>query len=273
MNTMRPHASIAALVLAVALLAGCETNPVTGRTQVMIVSEEQAQAASLQAYTKTITDARGKGRLDTNAQRNTRVRAITERLVAQARLLVPSSNAWAWEIHVVDDDSVNAWCMPGGKMAVYTGLLNRVVPTDDELAQVIAHEISHALLQHGRERMSRAVATNVGLQLGSIATGVNLSGLENVAMVALELPNSRNSETEADRVGIELAAKAGYHPNAAVTLWQKMAQLGGPKPPQLLSTHPSDETRLANLRALVPKVMPFYQAASKGRPSTSRDRN
>jgi predicted Zn-dependent protease len=241
----------------------------------MIVSEEQAQAASSQAYAKTLADAQGKGRLDTNAQTTARVRNIANRLIAQAKVMVPASANWAWEIHVVNDDSVNAWCMPGGKMAVYTGLLNRIAPSDDELAQVIGHEISHALLQHGRERMSRAVATNVGLQLGSIATGVNLTGLESVAMVALELPNSRTAETEADQVGIELAAKAGFHPNAAVTLWQKMSQVGGPKPPQLLSTHPSDETRLANLRALVAKMMPFYQAATapQGRTTRGRDRD
>lgn len=138
-------------------LAGCETNPVTGRSQVMIVSEEQAQAASSQAYAKTLADARGKGRLNTNAQATTRVRNIANRLVQQAKIMVPASADWAWEINVVGDDNVNAWCMPGGKMAVYSGLLSRVAPTDDELAQVIGHEISHALLQHGRERMSRAV--------------------------------------------------------------------------------------------------------------------
>jgi len=147
-------------------------------------------------------------------------------------------------------------------MAVYTGLLNRVQPTDDELAQVIGHEISHALLQHGRERMSRAMATNVGLTLGSIATGVNLTGLENVAMVALELPNSRTAESEADRVGLEIAARAGYNPNSAVTLWQKMAKVGGGgNTPEWLSTHPSDETRIANLQKLIPTMMPLYQAA------------
>jgi predicted Zn-dependent protease len=176
---------------------------------------------------------------------------------------MPASRSWAWEVHVIDNADVNAWCMPGGKMAVYTGLLDRLAPSDDELGQVIAHEISHALLQHGRERMSRAVATNVALQVGSIATGVNLSGLESVAMIALELPNSRGAELEADRLGIELAAKSGFHPQAAVTLWQKMAQLAGARPPQWLSTHPSDDARTSNLRALVPQMMPYYQTATR----------
>ncbi|RPI43004.1 MAG: M48 family peptidase, partial [Betaproteobacteria bacterium] len=140
---------IGAFIVGSALLSGCETNPVTGRTQVMIVSEEQAQSASAQAYAKTVTDARGKGKLDTNSARTARVRAITNRLVAQAVRIVPASATWQWQMHVIEDAGVNAWCMPGGKMAVYTGLINRVSPTDDELAQVIGHEISHALLQHG----------------------------------------------------------------------------------------------------------------------------
>jgi len=246
-----------------AMLSGCETNPVTGRSQVMLVSEQEAQAASIQAYAKVVNDAQVKRKLDTNAAYTARVQAITNRLVPQAKVLVPASASWPWQMHVIEEDSVNAWCMPGGKMAVYTGLINRLGVTDDELAQVIGHEISHALLQHGRERMSRAVATNVVLQAGSIATGVNLSGLEAVSMVALELPNSRTGETEADRLGIELAARAGYNPNAAVSLWQKMAKLGGSRPPQFLNTHPSDETRLATLQALVPKMMPYYQAAAR----------
>jgi len=250
-------------LLAASLLTGCQQNPVTGRTQFLIVSEQQAQAASAQAYVKTVTEARSKQRLDSNWQRTARVRKITDRLVGQAVVLLPASAAWTWQVHVIDDPNVNAWCMPGGKMAVYTGLIERLAPSDDELAQVIGHEISHALLQHGRERMSRAVATSMALQVGSIASGVNLTGLESVAMVALELPNSRDAELEADRLGIELAAKSGFHPNAAVSLWQKMSRLGGPKPPQLLSTHPSDESRIANLRSLVPTMMPYYNRAQR----------
>ena len=249
-------------MFAMTALAGCEQNPVTGRTQLMIVSEEQAQAASVQAYAKTVADAQGKRRLDSNPARTARVRAITNQLVGQAKVLAPATAGWAWEVHVIDDPNVNAWCMPGGKMAVYTGLIDQLAPTDDELAQVMGHEISHALLQHGRERMSRAVATNVALQVGSVAAGVDLTGLESVAMVALELPNSRGAELEADKLGIELAAKSGFHPESAVTLWQKMAKAsGGARAPQWLSTHPSDEARIAQLRALVPQMMPYYEAS------------
>jgi len=257
------HRTVLACLTAAAIVSGCETNPVTGRTQVMLVSEQDAQAASVQAYTKTVNDAKVSRKLNTNRATTSRVLVITNKLIAQAQSVVPASSSWAWQMNVIDEDSVNAWCMPGGKMAVYSGLLNRLAPTDDELAQVIGHEISHALLQHGRERMSRAVATNVALQAGSIATGVNLTGLEVVAMVALEMPNSRLGETEADRLGMELAARAGYNPNAAVSLWQKMSKLGGAKPPEWLSTHPSDQTRVAYLESLVPKMMPLYQAAPR----------
>ena len=246
------------------LVAGCETNPVTGRKQVMLVSENQAQDASAQAYAKTVSQARGQRKLDTNSQHTARVQQITSRLVSQAVRIVPESADWKWEMHVIEDPNINAWCMPGGKMAVYTGLINKINPSDDELAQVIGHEISHALLQHGRERMSRALATNAALAIGSVATGVNLTGLENVAMVALELPNSRTAETESDRLGIEIAARAGYDPNAAITLWQKMARAsGGGGGPEWLSTHPSDETRIANLKKIIPSVMPFYVASNR----------
>ena len=255
---------VVGVLLALTALSGCEQNPVTGRSQLLIVSEQEAQAASVQAYAKTVSDAQVKRRLDTNAARTARVRAITNQLVAQAKVLSPSTAGWAWEVHVIDDPNVNAWCMPGGKMAVYTGLIERLAPSDDELAQVMGHEISHALLQHGRERMSRAVATNVALQVGSIAAGVDLTGLESVAMVALELPNSREAELEADRSGIELAARSGYHPEAAITLWLKMSKLDGGKTPQWLSTHPSDQTRIAQLRTLVPKMMPLYEATRGG---------
>ncbi len=261
---LRPLLLPCTLLGASLLGAGCETNPVTGRAQVMLVSEEQAQSASAQAYAKTVEQARSERKLDANAARSARVQQITSRLIEQAVRIVPESRNWKWQVHVLEDPNVNAWCMPGGKMAVYTGLIEKLNPSDDELAQVMAHEISHALLQHGRERLSRAVATNAALTLGSIASGVNLSGLENVAMVALELPNSRTAETEADRLGIEIAARAGFNPNAAISLWQKMAKLsGGSGGPEWLSTHPSDQTRIENLKAMVPKVMPFYTASRR----------
>jgi len=258
------------LALGLTLLAtACATSP-TGRKQLMLVSEQQAIGASRQAYVQEMSKHKQEGKLVTDPRVLRRVEVITERLVAQAVKMRPDSANWEWSVQVIDDPkTVNAWCMAGGRMAVYTGLLQKVDPTDDELAQVMGHEIAHALANHTAERMSVAMASSAGI----IAAGV-LSDRPAVAMataaaaakVAVELPNSRTSETEADRIGIELAAKAGYDPAAAVTLWQKMAMVGGGSPPVFLSTHPSDAQRQQRLGALVPQMKPFY-TASGARPS------
>jgi len=248
-----------------ALVAGCATSP-TGRTQLMIVSESQAIVSSRQAYVQEMGRYKKEGKLVTDPRVINRVEVITERLVAQAVKMRPDSARWEWTVEVVDDpQNVNAWCMAGGRMAIFTGLLLKVDPTDDELAQVMGHEIAHALANHTAERMSVAMAS----QLGVLAAGILLDQSANTiavgvaaAQVAVNLPNSRQAEAEADHIGIELAAKAGYDPQAAVTLWQKMAAVGGGKgPPQFLSTHPSDATRQQALAKLVPQMMPYYRAA------------
>jgi predicted Zn-dependent protease len=250
-----------AAALSAAILPGCQQNPVSGRTQFVLVSEEQAQASSAQAYTQTLADAQKQGKLSTSAALNTRVKRITDRLIAQAAVMYPPSKDWKWSVAVLDEPELNAWCMPGGKMAIYTGIINKLALSDDEIAQIMGHEISHALLGHGRERMSRALATQAGLQLGSIAAGADLTGLAPIADIALTLPNSRTSETEADRYGIELAARAGYNPRAAVSLWEKMASAGGSQPPAFLSTHPSPANRIQALAALAPQMQPLYEKA------------
>ena len=248
-----------------ALVAGCATSP-TGRTQLMIVSESQAIVSSRQAYVQEMGRYKKEGKLVTDPRVINRVEVITERLVAQAVKMRPDSARWEWTVEVVDDpQNVNAWCMAGGRMAIFTGLLLKVDPTDDELAQVMGHEIAHALANHTAERMSVAMAS----QLGVLAAGILLDQSANTiavgvaaAQVAVNLPNSRQAEAEADHIGIELAAKAGYDPQAAVTLWQKMAAVGGGKgTPQFLSTHPSDATRQQALAKLVPQMMPYYRAA------------
>ncbi|HUG56822.1 MAG TPA: M48 family metallopeptidase, partial [Candidimonas sp.] len=157
------------------------------------------------------------------------------------------------------------WCMPGGKMAVYTGLINQIKPTDDELAAVIGHEMAHALREHSREQVSQQMATNIGLSVLSAVTGAgataDLGGA--LSKVMFTLPNSRTHEAEADRIGVELAARAGYDPRAAVTLWQKMGALSsGSAQPEFLSTHPSAASRSADLTAAAAKVMPLYQQAA-----------
>ena len=248
--------------LACSLLTACETNPVSGRQQLVLVSEEQAQQASAQAYAQTLSEAQGKGQLNTDSAMNARVKRITDRLVVQAGNMYPESRNWKWSIAVIDEPKINAWAMPGGKMAIYTGIIEKLSLSDDEIARIIGHDISHANLGHGGERMSRAMATQGGLQLGSVLEGRDLTAFGPVATVALNLPNSRNAETEADRYGVELAARAGYDPRAAVTLWEKMIRAtAGNQTPQFLSTHPNPDNRIQTLQALVPRMMPIYQQA------------
>jgi len=253
-----PSHPLRALVLglAIALLAAaCATSP-TGRRQLMLVSEQTAISASKQQYAQTMGQLRTEGKLVTDPKLLSRIDTITGRLISQAILMRPDTKNWEWSVQVIDDPKmVNAWCMAGGKMAIYTGLLQKVEPTDDELAQVMGHEISHALANHTAERMSVAMAS----QLGVIAVGLgtdsagNAALAQGAALLAVTLPNSRASETEADRIGIELAAKAGYDPRSAATLWQKMAKAGGNGPPQFLSTHPAPGNRQATLAALAPR--------------------
>ena len=249
-----------ALVL---LVAACATSP-TGRTQLMLVSEETAISSSRQAYAQEMGKYQKEGKLVTDPRALKRVNVITERLVAQAVKMRPDSAKWQWSVQVIDDPkTVNAWCMAGGRMALYTGLIMKVDPTDDELAQVMGHEIAHALANHTAERMSTAMAANAGILAAGILSdnpGQAMAMTAAAATVAIKLPNSRTAENEADQIGIELAARAGYDPRAAVTLWQKMGKVGGSSPPEFLSTHPSDATRQQRLGALAPKMLPYYQA-------------
>ena len=266
---MKSNARIALLVAVAALVAACATSP-TGRRQLMLVSEQQAISASRQAYVQEIGKAKQQGKLVTDKRVLNRVDVITERLVAQAIVMRPDSAQWQWSVEVIDEPkTVNAWCMAGGRMAIYTGLLLKVDPTDDELAQVMGHEIAHALANHSAERMSVAMAGQVGVVAAGLMSdnpGQAMAMTAVAAKVALDLPNSRTAETEADRIGIELAARAGYDPRAAATLWQKMGAVGGGAPPVWLSTHPSDQQRQQRLGQLSVKMMPYYQAPG-ARPS------
>ena len=261
-----------ALILAISTLAGCESNPVTGRKQLMLVSESAAISDSKEAYNALLQPLAKDGKIDSDPATVARVHEITGRLIAQAIKYRPETKEWEWSVKVIDDPkTVNAWCMAGGKMAIYTGLIQQIKPTDDELAQVMGHEISHALAKHSAEKMSRAMAMQVGLgalaitQNDSRYAGLTLTGAQVAAIVALELPNSRTAESEADRIGIELAAKAGYDPHAAVTLWEKMAKVGGgdgKSRTDFLSTHPAPVKRMETLAELVPQMMPYYEDKS-----------
>ncbi len=256
-------------------LAGCATttnSSVSGvdRKQFLMLSEKQVESMSMQSYTQTLKEADKKKKLNTDAKEVTRIRHISNRLIAQTTVFRPDAKNWKWEINVEENEQVNAYCMPGGKIMVFTGLIDKLKATDDELGAVIGHEIAHALREHGRERMSLAYAQQ-GVLLG-LAVLAGTSKNKNTAQMGVQaaalgstlffaLPNSREAEREADRIGLELSARAGFDPNAAITLWQKMGAQGGDKPPEFLSTHPSNESRINDLRELIPSVMPLYQEA------------
>lgn len=274
---LRPVLSLL-LPLAVVLAAGCTTSPLTGRSQLMVVSEDMAVSQSAAAYTQMMADLDKKKQVETGTPRAAKVREITDRLVAQAVRVRPDAAKWAWEVQVINDPkTVNAFCMAGGKMAIYTGMWDRLHATDDEIAQVMGHEIAHALADHTRERMSIAMTTAVATTVAAVAissrdsgpgAGLALVGAQLAAVVAITLPNSRQGESEADQIGIELAARAGYDPRAAVTLWEKMGK-EGKTPPEFISTHPSPQNRAARLAELGAQVEPLYQAAKAGKTSES----
>lgn len=226
-----------------------------------LVSETELNQAAVQQYSQIINQAKAQKALDVNAAQTKRVRDIAQRLIQQVSVFRPDAAHWDWEIHVINSDEVNAWCMPGGKMAVYTGLINQTKATDDELAAVIGHEMAHALREHSREQMSQKMVANVGLSILGAVTGssaaADLGGT--LTDVMFNLPNSRTHETEADLLGVELAARAGYDPRAAVTLWQKMASLSAGGTPEFLSTHPSASTRISELEVAAQRVMPLYE--------------
>jgi predicted Zn-dependent protease len=256
-----------------ATVAACTLSP-TGRRQLALVSEDSAIVASEEAYAMQIGELRDKGQiLAESSSVARRVDAITGRIVAQAIAMRPATADWEWSIEVIDDpEVVNAWCMAGGRMAVYTGLIRKLDPTDDELAQVLAHEVSHALANHTAERMSVALATSAGVALAGVLSEDSQAAMSTAgiaAALAIQMPNSRAAESEADEIGIELAAKAGYHPNAAISLWQKMASVSGGGPPQFMSTHPSPANRQEKLAALAPQMMAYYEQARRNAPTHS----
>jgi predicted Zn-dependent protease len=275
MKSFVKHAAFRSLLLAFAVfaLSACETVQTTqsgmvgvDRQQRMAVSADSVEQASRQQYAELIAAERKKGTLNRNPAQLNRVRTIANRLIQQVPVFRPDAQKWNWEVNVLSESEVNAWCMPGGKIAVYTGLLEKLQVSDDELAAVLGHEMSHALREHARERASEQAVAGLGISILSAVTGVgNLGqqGMEYAYMGLLGLPNSRSHETEADRIGVELAARAGYDPRAAITLWQKMARVSGSEPPKFLSTHPSSQDRLNDLTAYSQRVMPLYEQARR----------
>ena len=247
-------------------LISCATSP-TGRSQFILISPDAAIIESEAAYLDTVRQLDKEDKLVSDPLTVARVARITGQLVSIAVADYSESADWKWSVAIVDDtETVNAWCMAGGRMAVYTGLFDQLELTDDEFAQIMGHEIAHALANHTAERMSRAMATSLGVAMIGAASdnsGAAVAGATAVATLALTLPNSREAENEADIMGMILATKAGFDPEAAVTLWQKMGDLSDDRPAEFLSTHPAPENRQAALNAMIPSMLKVNPGRSK----------
>ena len=257
------------------LLAGCQSvNTTSGgavgveRKQYMfsMLSSDEVNQMYAQSYQKTVGEATTKGVLDKTSTDAKRIQAIADRLIAQAPNFRPDSAQWKWEVNLIKSDELNANCGPGGKIIFYTGLIDSLKLTDDEIAAVMGHEIAHALREHGREAMSKAYGIEMAKQGAGALFGLGQDSLalaDTVANYGMTLPNSRANENEADLIGLELAARAGYNPNAAITLWNKMSKASEGAPPEFMSTHPASASRISSLQAAIPKVMPLYEKAAK----------
>jgi predicted Zn-dependent protease len=262
-------------LLAATVFAGCSTTTEQGtvgveRRQLLVVSSAEMDQAAAAQYQNVLKEQTPKGNVNKDPQQVERVRGIARRLIPQTPIFRKDALSWKWEVNVLTSSEVNAWCMPGGKIAVYTGIIEKLEITDDELAAVMGHEMSHALREHSRERASQQLATGIGASLAGVVADIFLPGSGQLGagvagaagQLAYNLPYSRIQETEADRMGVELAARAGYDPRAAIALWQKMAKLSsGGAPPQILSTHPSHETRIKDLTEFAQRVLPLYEQA------------
>ena len=265
---------IALLLAAAALLAigGCASTTEGGavgaeRRQLLLVSSEQLEQMSAQSYIKLRAEAQQKGVLNTDAALTQRVRAIASRIEPQTKVFRADAPGWKWEVNVISSNELNAFCMPGGKIVFYSGLIKQLNLTDDEIAIVMGHEISHALREHSREQVSQAMAAQGLLGVGSALLGLgdataDMAGTAYQALIATKF--SRVDEAEADRIGLELTARAGYDPRAGVALWQKMMKANqGSRPPEFLSTHPAEASRIEQIQALLPTVTPLYEQARR----------
>lgn len=258
-------------VSVLALFSGCANTTKSGvsgvnRSQFMLLPSNTVNNMSAQSYKETLKEADKKKTLNADPAMVERVRSISNKLIAQVGVFRPDATKWKWEVNVEKNDQLNAYCMPGGKIMVLSGLIEKIQATDDELGAVIGHEIAHALREHGRERMSQAYVQQFGLQalaaiIGGTAGSMAAQGAGLGSQLFFSLPNGREQEREADKMGLELSARAGFNPDAAVTLWQKMSANNKGAPPEFLSTHPASDSRIADLKALAPKVRPLYEAA------------
>jgi Zn-dependent protease with chaperone function len=249
------------IVLAVAAGAGCRASEYTGRRQLLLVDERTEAQLGQQAYQQALAEQGA----STNVALVEPVRRVGRRLADVAR-----KPDYAWEFNVIESDTVNAWCLPGGKIAFYTGIFP-VLQDEAGMAFVMGHEIAHALLRHGAERMSQNLAAQLGGTLLGTFVGIKYPEQQKLVMAAygmgvgvgVLLPYSRKHESEADAVGLELMAKAGYDPRSSVEVWKRMAQVNPRQPPEFLSTHPSHETRIRDLEERLPQALALYEAAPR----------
>jgi predicted Zn-dependent protease len=266
-----PSRRALALVLTLALW-GCATVQTTKpgavgieRRQTMLVSEESVEQGAEKAYAGEVQQASAGGKLNADPALTARIRRITGRLIPVTAAFRPDAPEWKWEVNTLTTPEMNAYAMPGGKIMVYSGLVEKLQLNDAEIAAVLGHEISHALREHTRERVSRAYEQKVALLGLAVVTGFDPATLDladSVAAVTFQLPHSREQEAEADVMGLELMARAGYDPHQAVTLWKKMMAAEKSAPPQFLSTHPASANRIAELERHIPQVLPLYRAAA-----------
>jgi len=238
-----------------------------------LIPAETLEASARQQYRQTLGDADSKGALapDDYPQLK-RLRAIAAKLIPFTSQWNPDARKWKWEVNLIGSKQLNAWCMPGGKIAFYTGILDQLQLNDDEVAMIMGHEMAHALREHSRERLAKSKATSMGLSVASQLLGLGQMGdvAANLGTQLLTLKYGRDDETEADLVGLEIAARAGFKPEASVQLWKKMlnASGGGKSQPSFLSTHPSGNNRIQELEANLPKVAHLYEQALQSRPAT-----
>ena len=256
----------------IALLSACANTTRPGavgvnRSQFMMISSSEVDRLSAISYNDQAQKAKEKNILVTSGPTYDRLKRVANRLIPQTGEFRDDTRQWNWQLTLIDAPTLNASCAPGGKVTFYTGIIEQLNLSDDETAAIMGHEIAHAIREHGRERVSQAMAQSAVANIAMAAAGgygSAVSAANQVAQYVLVLPNSRQNESEADAIGLELAARAGYNPQAAISVWKKMIKATDSKsPPEFLSTHPSGETRIEQLTALMPVVEPLYQQSIK----------
>ncbi|WP_101047054.1 M48 family metallopeptidase [Macromonas nakdongensis] len=232
-----------------------------------LVPAQQLEGAATQQYSQMLAEAKAKNALAPDHHPQLRkLRAIARQLIPHTTPWNDRARGWQWEVNLIGSSQINAFCMPGGKIAFYTGILDKLQLNDDEQAMIMGHEMAHALREHARERLAKTQATSLGLSIGAQLLGLGDLGnvAANLGTQLLSLKYSRDDETEADLVGLELAARGAYRPQASVSLWEKMTSQNGAGGPGFLSTHPSGPNRIRELQANVPKVQGLYEQARRG---------